>query len=162
MIGPAAKKQRTSSGDENDLAREVQKVRKSIRGQIKRRLRSKKSKMKFEIPMVSLEVFAALVQKNVNDLPAKKGAYYPLQHVLPKQLLPGVFEPNIPEKDRLWYNVKGHPDAPEYCKTTYGHPKSLVVDRECEVRYKPSTKQLSVTCWSTELFKDWELYYSTA
>lgn len=139
--------------EDNCLKDQVAKARKSIRGQIGRRLRAKTSKMRFDVPMVSLEVFAALCSKDVSQLPPKKGAYYPIVEVMPKDLLPGVFEPNVPEKNRLWYTAIDPESG--YVKSTYGHAKSLQTGKACELRYKPSTKQLSVSCWNDEIMS-WE------
>lgn len=104
--------------------------------------------MKFEVPKVTLQVYAALVNKDISQL-IKKGAYYTMEEVMPKELLPGVFERHVPENKRLWYNVID--PSTGYVRSTYGHPKSLQTSKSCELRYKPSTNSLSVTCWNSEI-----------
>merc|ERR1711862_410983 len=81
------------------------------------------------------------------------GAYYPMEEVEIRHLLPGVFDPNLPEKKRLWYNAIDAETG--FCKTTYGSPKSVNVNRFCELRCKPSNQTLSVTCWNSEI-RSWE------
>jgi len=135
----------------NDLDAKLAAVRKAIRGKLSPKLRSKTSKMKIQIPLESLDIFAGLCGKDPSSL-KKKGAYYEMEEVMPKDLLPGVFEEALPEKKRFWYNKQ---DESGLVKTSNGWPKSVNTSKACELRYKPSTKELSVTCWNSD-FKSWE------
>ena len=125
-----------------------------MRGKISQRLRSKTSKMKYEVPNVNLEVYTVLCRKNsVQELQKKRSTYYPMEEVLARLLLPDAFDPNMPESKRLWCNAKDPETG--HCKTTYGWPKSANVNRPCELLYKPSDETLSVTCWNSETHS-WE------
>ena len=78
-----------------------------------------------------------------------------MEAILPKDLLPDVFDPTLPENKRLWYNELDPENDYETCKTTNGYPKSLHMSKPSELRYKPSTQVLSVTAFNDEIYS-WE------
>jgi hypothetical protein len=152
---PSQQRQGTAdgSGHGEALQKQLAAARKAIRGKISQRLRAKKSKMKFEVSNVAEHVFAALVGKHPSQL-VKRGAYYTMEEVMPKDLLPGVLELDVAAGKRLWFIAI---DPETWCVrgSTCGHPKSVRTDRACELRYKPSASVLSVTAWNGEL-RSWE------
>jgi len=138
--------------DPADLERELLRIRKAIRGKFAPKLKSRTSKMVIHVPVLSQLHFAALVGKDASAL-RKRGAYYEMEPVPPAELLPGVFDPGLPEKGRFWYNSID-PDS-GYVRSLNGCPKTLNTARACELRYKPSSKELSVTAWNIEI-SSWE------
>jgi len=137
-----------------NLDRELKNVQRAIRGKFSPKLRSKTSSMKVMValPFPELEVFAALVGKDASTL-VKKGAYYQTEEIMPVNLLPGVFDPYLPEKKRFRYNSID-PDS-GFVRSTNGYPKTMNTSKACELRYKPSTRELSVTAWNIEI-SSWE------
>jgi len=138
--------------DRADLERELLRIRKAIRGKFAPKLKSRTSKMVIHVPVLSPLHFAALVGKDASAL-HKRGAYYEMEPVSPAELLPGVFDPGLPEKGRFWYNSI---DPESGCvRSLNGFPKTLNTAKACELRYKPSSKELSVTAWNIEIHS-WE------
>ena len=148
-----AKRKHQESPVDKKLKRDLAKARNAIKGKISPRLRAKKSKMEFEIPNITLAVYTALIQKDTSQL-VKKGAYYTMESVMPKELLPGVFNPGLPDKKRLCYSTID-PKTGYVRGSTNGYPKSVQTHKACELRYKPSTQTLSVTAWNDEI-ESWQ------
>jgi hypothetical protein len=55
--------------------------------------------MRFQIPRVTLSLYTALIGKHPSQL-VKKGAFYTTEKIMPKYMLPVVFEPNVVRKKR--------------------------------------------------------------